>query len=995
MADLGDLIKQADETARGLAQQAVDLYHQLPPEALAAIAGATAIVGYASVALGWWRGIRNLWLRIFYPDEFKKHQPVTQAGLEEAVKVLLASIKNSQAPAAQTAERVKQIESAVRSDSPEVRKAVVQLSENKADDAYATLIKVANERRAANDIDAAVAELLRAAAFVSVSDPKKAAEAYEQVLTLKPDSHTAHLGLTYYNLAIGNGAKAVAHAESAQKFATTDIEASSARAALVMVSLRHGQGQRALDLVRDNVKVLRARRDAKPDDELASRSLGEGLQQLGDVQATLGDLAGARNSYQQAYNLRAELAQKRPDSGDIQREHYHAAMGMASTLAGWGDIATALTYAAYAEELSAALAKANPTRDDVVREASICRTEHGRLLQQSGDLHGALQRYEASMAEFRKLAERQADVLQPQIDLKNAYLLLSESRERAGDLDTALMDARRAVEIAEKSRARAPHDTIILAEEINARRWLAGIEMRAGNLQTAAQQCETALVAAQNPKAEIIARENTIAVLYQVRAAIRAQTGDIHAASADYAEAIEIYEALHISQPDATAITQQLLSCRIEHAELKAQVGEVGDADAILDGCVAAADALVAQHPHAIETKRIAAWVRYRLGQRMRSGGDANGAVKALRDTRNRYQALTGKDEADAGDRTMVAWSNISLAHALTATGMFDEAETSAAAARATAEQLTLADPLNTNTQALLASAVETEGYMHGARGRLQEQVRAFERMLKVNSDLAKRTGAGADTQRNLAASHLVLGQALSIVGRVPEAMKSLATSLHLRKAIVEKFKRWEDRLELVRGHLALASALDEPKKAAEGLIHVTAAFAIAEELARKLPDIAAVQVQLAAVHHQKGDLLLSLGRYAEAEKSYKTDLAARRTLLSRDKSNEDLRERIAGSEACIAECRFLAGDKKSAKPLFVTALASYRAIAEAQTNDHWLAWNILWPTFRLAQIDANKPGQLDAARMLKGLQERDGHDRIGRHSGWLNDMRNLFPELG
>ena len=402
-----------------------------------------------------------------------------------------------------------------------------------------------------------------------------------------------------------------------------------------------------------------------------------------------------------------------------------------------------------------------------------------------------------------------------------------------------------------------------------------------------------------------------------------------------------------------------------------------------------------AQQPQAIETKRVAAWVRYRLGQRMRSGGDANGAVAALRDARDRYQALAGADAADAGDRTMIAWANIALAHALTATGNFAEAETAAAAALDIATKLTLADPLNANTQALLASAVETDGYMHGARGRLHDQVRAFERMLKINADLAKRTGSGADAQRNLATSHLVLGQALAIVGRAPEAMQNLATALKLRERAVERFARWEGRLELVRARLALAAASDEPKKAAEGLAHVAAALPIADEVARTLPDVAAAQSVLAATHHQKGDLLLTLGRYAEAEAAYQTDLAARRALLRRDKANADLRERIAGSEACIAECRFLAGDPQSAKPLFAGALASYRAIAEAQTNDHWLSWNILWPTFRLAQIAGDKPGQLEAARMLKSLQERDGRDRIGRHFGWLTDMRNLFPELG
>ncbi len=68
MADLGDLFKQADETARGIAQQAADLYHQLPPEVSAAVAAATAIAGAASAIFGWWSRLRNIFLRIFFPS---------------------------------------------------------------------------------------------------------------------------------------------------------------------------------------------------------------------------------------------------------------------------------------------------------------------------------------------------------------------------------------------------------------------------------------------------------------------------------------------------------------------------------------------------------------------------------------------------------------------------------------------------------------------------------------------------------------------------------------------------------------------------------------------------------------------------------------------------------------------------------------------------------------------------------------------------------------
>ena len=996
MADLGDLFKLVDETARGIAQQAVDVYHQ-SPVLIGASAGIAAI-GYVTRLLGWWRNIRYVWLWLFYPKILDKEKPAKRVDIDELnkkIEVLRAEgAKNSQ-NVAQLLELIGHLRAALESKAPEVQRALREFVDDKPDEAYATLTKAASDRVAANDKQAAVAELLRAAAFVSVSSPAKAAEAYEKVLALKPDAYTAHLGLARYSLATGNGDKALAHAEQAEHSASNDTERAYARAALINIFLRRGEGDRALAMARDDVKQSRARRDAAPNDIPASQNLGNALQRLAEVQSTLGDLAGAHQSCRQSYDVRAGLANRQPPNGDLQREHYLASVNLAATLASWGDLANALIYADHAEKLSAEVAKANAARSDVLREALMCRNEHGRLLQQSGDLRGALQRFEASMAELRVLANNKDAGLQPSIDLKNAFLLLSEARERAGDLDTALGDARRALEIAERICVAAPKDRILRGEEINARQWLAGQESRAGNLETAARQCDAALTAAQDRNTGLLARDNTVAVLHQVRASIRAQTGDIDNASGDYARAIALYEALHQAQPDALALSLQLLNCRIEHAELKAQVGEVADADAILDGCVAASDSLAARHPNAIDTKRTAAWVRYRLGQRMRGGGDANGAVQALTDATNRYCTLARTDPADTNHSVMSAWAEIALANALTATGNFNDGEAYAGSALGGAEHLTLVDPLNVNTQSLLAAALETQGYMHGARGRLDAQTQAFERMLKINAGLAKRKGAGADTERSLATSHLLLGEALVAVGRVPEALQHLTTALDLRKSIVERFARWEDKLQLIRARLSLAAAHDEPKKAEHGLTHVEAAFPVADELVSKLRDVAAVHAQRAAIYHQKGDLLLTLGRYREAEAAYQTDLAARKNLLSRDKANADLRERVAGSEACIAECRFLAGDLKSAKPLFAGALASYRAIAEAQTNDHWLAWNILWPTFRLAQIAGDNAGQLEAARMLKGLQDRDGRDRIGRHYGWLTDMRNLFPQLG
>lgn len=996
MADLGDLFKHADETARGLAQQAVDFYQHSPVVVWASVA--VAAIGYVTRALGWWRTIQYVWRWFFNRKKLDDDKPVKKVEFEELnkkIEVLNAEAQRNNQTLAQLRELVEHLRSALDSKVPEVQRALREFVDDKPDEAYATLTKAAKDRIAANDKEAAIVELLRAASFVSISSPAKAAEAYEKVLKLKPDAYTPHLGLAHYSLATGNGDKALVHAEQAEKYAGNDTERAQARAALINIFLRRGEGDRALAMARDDVKQSRARRDANPTDISANQNLGNALQRLAEVQSTLGDLAGAHQSCRQSYDVRAELASRQPPNGDLQREHFWASVNLAATLASWGDLANALIYADHAEKLSAEVAKANATRSDVLRESLICRNEHGRLLQQSGDLRGALDRFEASMAEFRILADKKDAGLQPSVDLKNAFLLLSEARERAGDLDTALGDARRALEIAVSICAAAPKDRILRGEEINARQWLAGQESRAGNLDTAARECDAALAKALDRNTGLLARDNTVAVLHQVRASIRTQSGDIDNASADYARAIALYETLHQAQPDALALSLQLLNCRIEHAELKAQIGEVADADAILDGCVGAADTLAARHPNVIDTKRTSAWVRYRLGQRMRGGGDANGAVKALTDAMIRYRTLARSDPADMNHAMMSAWAEIALANALTATGNFNDAEAYAGSALGSAQHLTLTDPLNVNTQSLLAAAIETEGYMHGARGRLDDQSHSFERMLKINADLARRNGAGADAERSLATSHLLLGEALVAVGRVPEALQHLTTALDLRTSIVERFARWEDKLQLIRARLSLAAAHDEPKKAEQGLRHVEAAFPIAEELARKLPDVAAVQAQRAAIYHQKGDLLLTLARYREAEAAYQTDLAARRTLLSRDKANADLRERVAGSEACIAECRFLAGDLKSAKPLFAGALASYRAIAEAQTNDHWLAWNILWPTFRLAQIEGNKAGQLEAARMLKGLQDRDGRDRIGRHFGWLNDMRNLFPELG
>ena len=147
MADLGDLFKLVDETARGIAQQAVDLYHQ-SPVLIGASAGIAAI-GYVTRLLGWWRNIRYVWLWLFYPKILDKEKPAKRVDIDELnkkIEVLRAEgAKNSQ-NVAQLLELIGHLRAALESKAPEVQRALREFVDDKPDEAYATLTKAASDQ---------------------------------------------------------------------------------------------------------------------------------------------------------------------------------------------------------------------------------------------------------------------------------------------------------------------------------------------------------------------------------------------------------------------------------------------------------------------------------------------------------------------------------------------------------------------------------------------------------------------------------------------------------------------------------------------------------------------------------------------------------------------------------------------------------------------------------------------------------------------------------
>ncbi|MEO0982083.1 MAG: toll/interleukin-1 receptor domain-containing protein, partial [Pseudomonadota bacterium] len=195
------------------------------------------------------------------------------------------------------------VESILRSGDARKAAAREALGEGRVQDAADGIAAVAEAQTGAVDEAAgAAAESWReAAALYRGSDPQRALEAYREAARMDPSDFWTwvHLRRLEQRQA-GDAAAALAAAEQAQAAADSERDRSVALNDLGDAQLILGDLAAARTAYEESLELARALSASNPESAAARRDVSVSLERLGDVSAQAGDLAAARTAYEES-----------------------------------------------------------------------------------------------------------------------------------------------------------------------------------------------------------------------------------------------------------------------------------------------------------------------------------------------------------------------------------------------------------------------------------------------------------------------------------------------------------------------------------------------------------------------------------------------------------------------------------------------------------------------------------------------------------------------
>jgi serine/threonine protein kinase/tetratricopeptide (TPR) repeat protein len=203
---------------------------------------------------------------------------------------------------------------------------------------------------------------------------------------------------------------------------------------------------------------------------------------------------------------------------------------------------------------------------------------------------------------------------------------------------------------------------------------------------------------------------------------------------------------------------------------------------------------------------------------------------------------------------------------------------------------------------------------------------------LAIREAVAAKDPAHTATQRDLAYSHVLVGDALAATGDLAGAVASYRRSLAVRQALAAA-SPGDARLqhELAVSHQRLGDTLGNPRfpnlgDTAGAVEHYGAMLAIFQALADAEPTSAPLRHSVSIGHEKIGDVMTALAGPARALESYREALAIREALAAAEPTNAQLRRDLAVSHRKVGLALAATGDHTGA----LESLRQARAIREA-----------------------------------------------------------------
>jgi len=323
---------------------------------------------------------------------------------------------------------------------------------------------------------------------------------------------------------------------------------------------------------------------------------------------------------------------------------------------------------------------------------------------------------------------------------------------------------------------------------------------------------------------------------------------------------------------------------------------------------------------------------------RERAGMPADLVRQILDRAQGLQRQLTESGETTPALRRTEAKALQELVRTLLALGDTTAAFAAAERARAILEELSAANPGDTEWQRDLSISHDWIGDVLVAAGRREEALAAHRKSLVISERLAATDPGNTEWQRDLSITHDKIGDLLRVAGRREEALAAYSKSLAIRERLTAADPgnmRLQHDLSII--HRRIGNMLRVAGRWEEALAAYRRGLAIAETLVAVNPSNTLWQGSLSTSHILIGDVLVTSGQREEALAEYNNGLAIRERLTAADPGNTEWRRELSISHDRIGDVLVTSGQREEALAEYNNGLAIRERLAAADPgNTDW-----------------------------------------------------------
>lgn len=336
------------------------------------------------------------------------------------------------------------------------------------------------------------------------------------------------------------------------------------------------------------------------DDPVLLAEIAEGYHRLGAVQGlrtmgSLGDLAGARQSFEKMQSICRTMLEADPD--DVRALNL-----LAGSYRGLGDVLTLMglradAIASYQSqiEIHTRVAILDPHPAKPRRHAYVARIQMAKQHRAAGDADSAIKLYNLAATDIHQQIPLYPDNTDLRRDLALIRALESELLLQAQHIDEAEAASREAMNVTQLLVSRHPENNQFQRDLALRHQEMADIALARKGYPAALgsyRQCLAILarLAAADPADTVAQRD--LSITHEKFGDVAREQGDGAAALAEYELAMQITSALADAQPDSVAQKLDLCMIRTKVGGARAQQGQNGSAIELIQDNLARLDEL-------------------------------------------------------------------------------------------------------------------------------------------------------------------------------------------------------------------------------------------------------------------------------------------------------------------------------------------------------------------------------------------------------------------